>query len=59
MNSRLNEILNKIEELTSVSWSLLAEDQTFKTQFLQWFNVDKLDIEQIVRNSVDYINNNY
>ena len=59
MNSRLNEILYRIEEKTTVSWALLAYDQTFKTQFLQWFNIDKLDIEQIVRNSVDYINNNY
>lgn len=59
MNIKLNNILNRIEELTSVSFALLSEDTNFRSQFLKWFNIDRLDEEQIVRNAVNYINENY
>jgi len=57
--TRLDKILNSIEGLTCVDFSLLLEDQTFRSKFLTWFNVDKLDDTEIITNSVDYIKDNF
>ena len=56
---RIDKILNSIEHLTYVDFSLLLEDQTFRSKFLTWFNVDKLDDTEIITNSVDYIKDNF
>ena len=56
---RIDKILNSIEHLSSVDFSLLLEDQTFRSKFLTWFNVDKLDDTEIITNSVDYIKDNF
>lgn len=57
--TRLDKILNSIEGLTCVDFSLLLEDNTFRSKFLTWFNVDKLDDTEIITNSVDYIRDNF
>ena len=56
---RIDMILNSIEHLTYVDFSLLLEDSTFRSKFLTWFNVDKLDDTEIITNSVDYIKDNF
>ena len=56
---RVDKILNSIEHLTYVDFSLLLEDSTFRSKFLTWFNVDKLDDTEIITNSVDYIKDNF
>tara|TARA_B110000879_G_C11118569_1_gene490695 strand:- start:1423 stop:1599 length:177 start_codon:yes stop_codon:yes gene_type:complete len=56
---RIDMILNSIEYLSSVDFSLLLEDSTFRSKFLTWFNVDKLDDTEIITNSVDYIKDNF
>jgi len=56
---RVDKILNSIEGLTYVDFSLLLEDNTFRSKFLTWFNVDKLDDTEIINNSVHYINDNF
>jgi hypothetical protein len=56
---RVDLILNSIEHLSSVDFTLLLEDNTFRSKFLTWFNVDKLDDTEIITNSVDYINDNF
>ena len=56
---RVDKILNSIEGLTCVDFSLLLEDNTFRSKFLTWFNVDKLDDTEIITNSVSYINDNF
>jgi hypothetical protein len=57
--TRVDKILNSIEHLTYVDFSLLLEDRTFRSKFLTWFNVDKLDDTEIITNSVDYIKDNF
>ena len=57
--SRLDKILNSIEGLTCVDFSLLLEDNTFRSKFLTWVNVDKLNDKEIINNSVHYINDNF
>ena len=57
--TRVDKILNSIEHLTYVDFSLLLEDRTFRSKFLTWFNVDKLDDTEIITNSVSYINDNF
>jgi len=57
--TRVDKILNSIEGLTCVDFSLLLEDNTFRSKFLTWFNVDKLDDTEIITNSVDYIKDNF
>ena len=57
--TRVDKILNSIEHLTYVDFSLLLEDKTFRSKFLTWFNVDKLDDTEIITNSVDYIKDNF
>jgi len=57
--TRLDKILNSIEGLTCVDFSLLLEDNTFRSKFLTWFNVDKLDDKEIITNSVNYIQDNF
>ncbi len=57
--TRVDKILNSIEGLTYVDFSLLLEDKTFRSKFLTWFNVDKLDDTEIITNSVDYIKDNF
>ncbi len=57
--TRVDKILNSIEHLTYVDFSLLLEDNTFRSKFLTWFNVDKLDDTEIITNSVSYINDNF
>ena len=56
---RADKILNSIEGLTCVDFSLLLEDKTFRSKFLTWFNVDKLDDKEIITNSVNYIQDNF
>jgi len=56
---RVDMILNSIEHLTYVDFSILLEDQTFRSKFLTWFNVDKLDDTEIITHSVDYIKDNF
>ena len=57
--TRVDKILNSIEGLTYVDFSLLLEDNTFRSKFLTWVNVDKLDDTEIITNSVDYIKDNF
>lgn len=57
--TRVDKILNSIEHLTYVDFSLLLEDNTFRSKFLTWINVDKLDDTEIITNSVDYIKDNF
>ena len=57
--TRVDKILNSIEHLTYVDFSLLLEDRTFRSKFLTWFNVDKLGDTEIITNSVDYIKDNF
>ena len=57
--NRLSMILNSIEGITMVDFNLLLEDTVFRKNFLEWFNVDKLDDKKIISNSVEYINNNF
>jgi len=57
--TRVDKILNSIEGLTCVDFSLLLEDNTFRSKFLTWVNVDKLDDTEIIINSVDYIKDNF
>jgi len=57
--NRLSMILNSIEGITMVDFNILLEDTVFRKNFLKWFNVDKLNDEKIISNSVTYINENF
>ena len=57
--NRLSMILNSIEAITMVDFNILLEDTVFRKNFLEWFNVDKLNDEKIISNSVAYINENF
>jgi len=57
--NRLSMILNSIEGITMIDFNLLLEDTVFRKNFLTWINVDKLNNEKIISNSVTYINENF
>ena len=57
--NRLSMILNSIEAITMVDFNILLEDKIFHKNFLTWVNVDKLNNEKIISNSVTYINENF
>ena len=57
--NRLSMILNSIEAITMIDFNILLEDKVFHKNFLEWFNVDKLNDEKIISNSVAYINENF
>ena len=42
-----------------VDFNILLEDKIFHKNFLTWVNVDKLNNEKIISNSVAYINENF
>ena len=57
--NRLSMILNSIESITTVDFNILLENKVFHKNFLTWINVDKLNDEKIISNSVAYINENF
>ena len=52
-------VLNSVETITTVDKNILFEDKEFVKNLTHLFNDSNNDIDSIIKQSIEYVNNNY